>query len=65
MNDEHNRLQDILEERGLTHLFESDESDSRPCPGCGGKGRYVGFRTLEDPCEVCDGSGRISASNED
>jgi DnaJ-class molecular chaperone len=29
------------------------------CPGCSGNGRYVGFRRVEDPCEVCGGSGRV------
>ncbi|TDP76525.1 hypothetical protein DFR33_102156 [Bradymonas sediminis] len=27
------------------------------CPGCLGRGRYVGFRRVEDPCKVCNGSG--------
>ncbi len=64
MNDEHSRLRDILEERGLAHLVD-DNTTSMLCPGCGGKGRYVGFRRLEDPCEVCNGSGRISQPKDD
>ena len=50
-------------------LFEDDDPDTlnflgenphfADCPGCDGKGRYVGFRAVEDPCEVCQGSGRI------
>lgn len=28
-----------------------------PCAGCLGKGRYVGFLTVEDPCRFCGGSG--------
>jgi DnaJ-class molecular chaperone len=28
------------------------------CPGCMGKGLYVGFRSVEDPCGYCGGSGR-------
>jgi len=31
----------------------------KPCPGCDGKGKYVGFRWIEDPCEQCGGSGEF------
>lgn len=29
------------------------------CPGCLGKGRYVGLTRVEDPCSYCGGSGQI------
>jgi hypothetical protein len=32
-----------------------------PCPGCLGKGRYVGLCTVEDPCRYCNGSGQHEA----
>jgi len=28
------------------------------CPACNGKGKYVGFTTIEDPCSKCGGSGQ-------
>ena len=33
--------------------------EREPCPGCLGKGRYVGATTVEDPCGQCGGSGRV------
>lgn len=33
------------------------------CPGCLGRGRYIGFRRVEDPCEVCGGSGESVPKN--
>jgi hypothetical protein len=30
------------------------------CPGCMGKGRYVGLSKVEDPCQVCGGSGEVN-----
>ncbi len=35
---------------------------SAQCPGCLGKGRYVGLLSVEDPCRFCNGSGVASAS---
>ena len=32
-------------------------SERTTCPGCLGKGRYVGFMAVEDPCRFCNGSG--------
>lgn len=31
------------------------------CPGCGGSGRYVGLREVEDPCRFCGGKGEVAA----
>ncbi len=31
------------------------------CPGCLGKGRYVGLMAVEDPCRFCNGSGVMNA----
>ena len=38
-----------------------DAAREEVCPGCLGKGRYVGFATVEDPCRYCDGTGRARA----
>lgn len=35
------------------------------CPDCCGKGKYIGFLLeKEDPCETCNGSGKIEDPNE-
>lgn len=30
------------------------------CPGCDGRGKYVGFLAVEDPCQRCCGTGFLS-----
>lgn len=37
----------------------------KKCPGCDGKGKYVGFRKVEDPCETCEGDGLVEITEED
>lgn len=38
----------------------SDDGKKRiPCPGCLGKGRYVGLSVVEDPCSYCGGTGEV------
>ena len=53
-----------LEWDGLDGPISNDEPPTDPqrrvtCPGCLGKGRYVGLSRVEDPCSYCGGSGEI------
>lgn len=60
-------IRDILQDEEPVYFVEPDgdiDADVIACPGCGGKGRYVGFRRVEDPCEVCEGSGKVSIEAE-
>lgn len=55
-------IRDILQDEEPVYFVDPDgevDADGRVCPGCAGKGRYVGFRWVEDPCEVCGGSGTL------
>lgn len=38
----------------------NDPERSKECPGCGGEGKYVGLRVIEDPCGQCGGTGRVT-----
>lgn len=39
---------------------EPDKRERRiTCPGCLGRGRYVGLTKVEDPCSYCGGTGQI------
>lgn len=37
----------------------------KKCPGCNGKGKYKGLRTIEDPCSTCEGSGLVKIERDD
>lgn len=55
-------IQDILKDEEPVYFVDPDgevDGEAPACPGCAGKGRYVGFRRIEDPCEECGGSGRL------
>lgn len=45
------------------HLVEGslDDCDGGKvkCPGCNGKGKYVGAWEVEDPCKQCNGEGLV------
>lgn len=36
-----------------------DYKHTETCPDCGGKGKYIGFSKVEDPCQRCKGDGKI------
>lgn len=69
-------FRDLFDDQELSSLFDEDEEDEelagrefdededlQCCPGCAGKGRYVGLFKIEDPCERCGGSGTVRASS--
>lgn len=61
-------IRDILKDEEPVYFVEPDgeiESDVIVCPGCAGKGRYVGLRRVEDPCEVCEGAGRVNIESDE
>jgi uncharacterized protein (DUF983 family) len=54
-------IKDILQDEEPVYFVDPEgevNAETDLCPGCAGKGRYVGFRWVEDPCRVCGGSGR-------
>lgn len=38
---------------------EMELTKERVCPGCGGEGIYRGFMKVEDPCFMCEGTGKV------
>ncbi|MFW5966789.1 MAG: hypothetical protein ACOCV2_04680 [Persicimonas sp.] len=72
-------FRDLFDDQELSSLFdeeeegeefageEFDDEELEACPGCSGKGRYVGLFKIEDPCERCGGTGTIhhSSSHDD
>jgi hypothetical protein len=61
-------IRDVLKDEEPVYFVDPDgeiEAEGDPCPGCAGAGRYVGFRRVEDPCEVCGGSGSLEESFRD
>lgn len=42
------------------HVYTIKTALVRPCPDCGGTGRYIGLIVIE-PCHACAGTGIISA----
>lgn len=58
-------IREVLSETPAARAEESAEcAQFVVCPGCLGNGRYVGFRRIEDPCQVCEGSGRLARDGE-
>ena len=52
----HKFLQDQVQV--VPELIDLGAFESADCNGCNGKGKYVGFRVIEDPCSKCGGSGK-------
>ena len=50
---------DELRLSGTEPAEERPADEQTLCPGCAGKGRYVGLTKVEDPCSVCGGKGVI------
>lgn len=58
-------IREVLDDTpGVCAQESSPTAQSSVCPGCLGHGRYVGFRRIEDPCQVCNGSGRVVGEGE-
>lgn len=63
-------FRDLFDDNELSSLFEDEEptvdadydEDENACPGCGGKGRYIGLFEVEDPCKSCGGTGRADST---
>ncbi|MGI5863064.1 MAG: hypothetical protein ACOX6T_13515 [Myxococcales bacterium] len=53
---------DELELPETEPVEEAPVSEQTLCPGCSGKGRYVGLTKVEDPCSVCGGKGVVEVS---
>ncbi|QDG52368.1 hypothetical protein FIV42_16955 [Persicimonas caeni] len=71
-------FRDLFDDNELSSLFDDEEEDLATgedfeeedpykCPGCGGKGKYVGLFEIEDPCQDCGGTGTVRppSSNDD
>ncbi|QDG49568.1 hypothetical protein FIV42_02080 [Persicimonas caeni] len=61
-------IRDVLKDEEPVYFVDPDgevDTETDTCPGCAGKGRYVGFRWVEDPCEVCGGSGSVHTCRAD
>ena len=64
-------FRDLFDDKELSSLFDDDdeeladgdfdEDDAEICPGCSGKGRYIGLFEIEDPCQECGGTGMVCA----
>lgn len=63
-------FRDLFDENELSSLFDDEDEDlatgedfeednAFKCPGCGGKGKYIGLFEVEDPCQDCGGTGSV------
>ncbi|MFP4598384.1 MAG: hypothetical protein ACLFVJ_09030 [Persicimonas sp.] len=70
-------FRDLFDDNELSSLFDEEDEelatgesfdeddDPTTCPGCGGKGRYIGLFEIEDPCQECGGTGAVRVRSGD